>query len=57
MKGFDEQIGEAAYKGYCSYSNNKSLISGAELPEWKDLKQEIKNAWIAAAFVVVGMRP
>jgi hypothetical protein len=57
MKGFDEEIGETAYKAYCAHTGNKSLISGCELPTWDALKQEIKNAWIDAAFAVVGMVP
>lgn len=57
IKGFDEEIGETAYKAYCATTDNKSLVSGCELPAWAALKPEIKNAWIAAAFAVVGMRP
>lgn len=54
--GFDEIIGRTAYNGYCGASDGKSLISGAKLPLWSELKSEIQNAWIAAAFAVVGMR-
>ena len=40
----DEMIMAAAqksYEGYCAYTS--------ELPTWHSLKDEIKNAWLAAA--------
>jgi len=52
----DEVIGKAAYKGYCQYSGNRSLISGSVLPSWEDLNPEIKKAWIAAAIAVDQLR-
>lgn len=55
--GFDEIIGRTAYNAYCTASDGKSLISGVKLPLWSELKSEIQNAWITAAFAVVGMRP
>jgi hypothetical protein len=45
--------GRRAYLGYCESSSGKSLISGQDLPSWNDLKQEIKDAWIAAADAVL----
>ena len=48
-----EKGGQIAYEAYCASSGNKSLISGAELPEWKELKREIQAAWICAALAVV----
>jgi len=48
-----ETLGEVAYQGYCKSSNNKSLVSGQELPAFKDLSTEIKTAWEAAANAVV----
>jgi hypothetical protein len=48
--------GEVAYEGYCNQTDNKSLISGAELPSWEQLKPEIQQAWIAAADAVLNSR-
>jgi hypothetical protein len=36
-----------AYAGYCRYTNNKSLVSGADLPTWDNLPSSIRNAWYA----------
>jgi hypothetical protein len=46
-------LGEVAYNGYCRSSNHKSLVTGAELPAWADLKLEIKQAWVCAATAAV----
>ena len=40
-------LGEVAYEGYRSAS--KSLISGAEIPAWPDLPEDIRKAWEASA--------
>lgn len=44
--------GQIAYEGYCESSNGKSLISGASLPPWEDLQEEICFAWIDSAMAV-----
>lgn len=44
-----EWFGKQAYEGYCKSSGGVSLISGAKLPTWEELKPEIKNAWHDAA--------
>ena len=44
--------GRVAYEAYCKTTDNKSLISGAELPKWEALKPEIRNAWDAAGEAV-----
>jgi len=46
------ELGKAAYMAYCQASDNKSLVSGAELPTWEDQKPEIREAWRAAADAV-----
>jgi hypothetical protein len=43
------RYGRANYDGYCESSGGKSLVSGADLPGWDDLKDEIRVAWIHAA--------
>lgn len=45
-------LGKVAYEAYCENSGGKSLISGAPLPVWADLKPEIQSAWKAAADAV-----
>lgn len=45
-------FGKTAYEAYCKTTDNKSLISGAELPTWEDLKPEIQEAWTAAGYAV-----
>lgn len=51
-----EYFGRTAYEAYCNHTNNKSLVTGAELPKWEDLKLEIQDAWIATADAVLGAR-
>lgn len=43
-----ESIGQVAYEAYCEHTDWKSLVSGKDLPEWEDVKPEIKEAWEAA---------
>lgn len=38
-----------AYEGYCENTGWKSLATGADLPPFEQLKEEIKLAWVAAA--------
>ena len=48
----NESLGQIAYNAYCNSTNWKSLISGAALPQWPEVKLEIKTAWEAAAEAV-----
>lgn len=45
--------GRVAYEAYCKASGGKSLVSGAPLPAWDALCQEIRDAWDAAADAVI----
>lgn len=56
MNTFERVIyfGQVAYEAYCKQTDNESLVSGAELPKWDDLRIEIQDAWIAAADAVLG---
>lgn len=47
--------GFVAYEGYRTASDSRSLVSGAPLPEWPDLSEEIRVAWRAAADAVLMM--
>lgn len=40
---------QVAYEAYAAHTGWKSLVSGADLPQWDALKQEIKEAWAASA--------
>lgn len=43
-----------AYEAYCNHTDWKSLVSGQPLPQWQDVRPEIKVAWEA---VVRALRP
>ena len=45
--------GEIAYNAYCNTTGWKSLVSGAQLPEFYLLKEEIQAAWQSAAQAVI----
>jgi len=44
--------GQLAYEAYRSSSGGKSLVSGAELPPWDDLPEDIRDAWCDAGHAV-----
>jgi len=56
MKVRVEYFGKRGYEGYCKQSDNKSLVTGAELPKWEELKLEIQDAWISAADAVLNAK-
>lgn len=45
-------LGRVAYEAYRNTSGGVSLVSGAELPTWEDQREEIQQAWCAAAGAV-----
>jgi hypothetical protein len=45
-------LGEVAYVAYCKCSGGKSLVSGADLPQWEALSEQIRHAWVASAQAV-----
>lgn len=45
-------FGAVAYEAYRVESNGLSLISGAQLPKWEQLAENIRFAWTAAALAV-----
>lgn len=49
----DKSLGQIAYEAYCGKTAWKSLATGADLPQWADLKTEIKDSWGVAAEAVV----
>lgn len=40
-----KSFGQTAYETYCEQSQWKSLVSGAPLPQWPEVKPEIQDAW------------
>ena len=46
------KIGQIAYEAYFKYSQGKSLISGASLPQWDKQDDIVRAAWEAAAEAV-----
>lgn len=49
MTGF----GRIAYEAYSNHTGRKSLVTGADLPTWDELRPEIKAAWDVAAQAVL----
>ena len=45
-------LGEVAYVAYCKCTGGKSLVSGADLPQWDVLSEQIRHAWVASAQAV-----
>lgn len=46
-------MGYVAYEAYRVTTGGKSLASGARLPSWTNLPEEIRAAWRAAADAVL----
>ena len=51
-----KSIGQVAYEAYCAHTGWRSLVSGAELPQWSALTDPIRLAWEAAAAAVVAVQ-
>lgn len=49
----EEKAGKVAYEAYCLYTNNKSLVTGDDLPAWEVLQVNIAAAWITSAQAVI----
>lgn len=47
-----DELGKIAYEAYKDWSEGKSLVDGTELPDWQDLPQSIRDAWIHSALAV-----
>lgn len=45
--------GEVAYAAYCAQTDGRSAVTGEPLPAWDEQRQEIRDAWDAAAAAVV----
>lgn len=41
----EKTLGQKGYEAYCASTGWKSLVSGAQLPEWKNVKGDIQLAW------------
>jgi hypothetical protein len=51
MKNYD--FAKIAYDAYCLSAGGVSLVSGEKLPEFWNLRQEIKDAWWEASEAVM----
>ncbi len=47
-----KSLGQIGYEAYCDQTEWKSAVSGADLPNWEAVKDEIKAAWEASAGAV-----
>lgn len=47
-----QELAQKLYEAYCAHTGFKSLATGQDLPKWNDLREDIKNAWRAAAKAV-----
>ncbi len=43
-----ERIAQKAYESYCAYTEWKSVVTGDDLPQWEELPNKVKFAWLAA---------
>lgn len=50
-------LGDVAYEAYRQTTGGRSLVSGAPLPGWLDLPEDIREAWRAAADAVLMYDP
>jgi hypothetical protein len=57
LVGREKSGGQIGYEGYCAATGWKSLVSGADLPQWADLKPEIRAAWESAALAWRDVQP
>lgn len=48
----EKSIAQIAYEAYCETTDWKSLVSGQPLPQWDDVRPDIKIAWKEAANAV-----
>ena len=39
----EKSFGQISYEAYAGHTDWKSLVSGAKLPEWKELKMKLKK--------------
>jgi hypothetical protein len=53
MPAMDKSPGQVAYEAYLAKSDGRSLVSGAELPDWGLVPGDIRDAWEAAASAVL----
>lgn len=42
-----KEIACCLYEAYCEHTGWKSLATGQDLPQWSDLRPDIKEAWRA----------
>lgn len=50
-----ESVAEKLYEAYRGHTGGKSLATGQPIPQWEELPQAIKDAWMATAKASPGM--
>jgi len=48
-----EPLGRIAYEAYAAHQQWKNY-QGHPIPSWQDVREDIKDAWDAAAWAVLG---
>lgn len=48
-----EQYAAGLYGAYCEHTGWKSAVTGADLPQWAEVRPAVKEAWIATAVWVL----
>lgn len=43
-----KEDGQIAFEAYSAHTHGRSLATGDQLPQWKDLPEEVKDAWRTA---------
>ena len=41
-------VARKGYESYCAHTDNRSVVTGAELPKWESLPDAVVAAWCAA---------
>ncbi len=48
-----DKFARIAYEAYRNHTGGISLATGVKIPEWADLRPDIKAAWMASANAVI----
>lgn len=52
--GSEMNLAREAYEAYANHTGWKSLATGSPLPQWADLSDAIRSAWMVSTAWVVG---
>lgn len=54
MPEHNPRYGQIAYEAYSAHTDGRSLVSGDELPAWDEVGEDVQQAWVTAAWAVLG---